>query len=107
MLAISVVQVHQLISFFSCLFAFETNNESKIVIKCLVWVVGREWGLFARHRFRIPSLELKCLGSSFGGAKQKKFSIPRDSTWPPCDKGQLGSITVVTMVTNHFNFFLL
>ena len=35
------------------------------------------------HR-QYPSLELKCLGTSFSGAKQK-FSIPRDSTWPPCD----------------------
>ena len=33
------------------------------------------------NRFRTPSLELKCLGTSFGGA----ISIPRDSTWPPCD----------------------
>ena len=32
--------------------------------------------------FRTPSLELKCLGTSFGGAKPK-FTIPRDSTWPP------------------------
>ena len=31
------------------------------------------------HRFRTPSLELKCLGTSFGGAKQK-FSVPRDLT---------------------------
>ena len=31
------------------------------------------------NTFRTPSLELKCLGTSFGGAKQK-FSIPRDST---------------------------
>ena len=37
-----------------------------------------------QYRFRTPSLEFKCLGTSFGGAKQK-FSIPRDSTWPPCD----------------------
>ena len=36
------------------------------------------------NRFRTLSLELKSLGTSFGGAKQK-FLIPRDSTWPPCD----------------------
>ena len=36
------------------------------------------------NRFRIPSLELKCLGTSFGAQKQK-FSIPLDLTWPPCD----------------------
>ena len=35
------------------------------------------------NRFRTASLELECLGTSFGGQKQK-FSIPRDSTWPPC-----------------------
>ena len=29
------------------------------------------------NRFGTPSLELKCLGMSFGGAKQK-FSIPWD-----------------------------
>ena len=32
------------------------------------------------------SLELKCLETSFGAQKQK-FSIPRDSTWPPCYLG--------------------
>ena len=36
------------------------------------------------NRFRTPNLELKCLGTSFGGTKQT-FSIPRDSTWPPND----------------------
>lgn len=34
--------------------------------------------------FRTQSLKLKCLGTIFGGAKQK-FSVPQDSTWPPCD----------------------
>ena len=38
------------------------------------------------NRFHTPSLELKCLGMSFGGAKQK-FVIPQDSTLPQCDKG--------------------
>ena len=33
------------------------------------------------NRFRTPRLELKCLGTRFGGVKQK-FSIPRDSTRP-------------------------
>ena len=37
------------------------------------------------NRFRTPNLELKCLGTSFGGTKQK-FSIPRDSTWPISSK---------------------
>ena len=36
------------------------------------------------NRIRTLSLELKCLGTSFGGAKQN-ISIPWDSTWPPCD----------------------
>ena len=36
------------------------------------------------NRFRTLSLELKCLETSFGAQKQK-FSIPRDSIWPPCD----------------------
>ena len=36
------------------------------------------------NRFCTPSLELKCLGKSFCGKKQK-LSIPRGSTWPPCD----------------------
>ena len=36
------------------------------------------------NRFRTPSLQLKCLGTSFGGPKQK-FAIPRELTWAPCD----------------------
>ena len=35
------------------------------------------------NRFRPPSLELKCLGTSLRYAKTK-VSIPRDSTCPPC-----------------------
>ena len=63
-------------------------------------------GLYSRQdRFRTPSLELKCLGTSFGDAKQNFQSLgtqhslrtqtyfPRkyvcvrrlDSTWPPHD----------------------
>ena len=40
-------------------------------------------------RFHTPSLELKCLGTSFCGAAKQKILIPRDTTWPPCDKGPL------------------
>ena len=38
------------------------------------------------NRIRTSSLELKCSGTSFGAQKQK-FSIARESTWPPCDEG--------------------
>ena len=41
------------------------------------------------NRFYTPSLELKCLGTSFGGQKQK-FSIPRDSTWLRVIKAHYG-----------------
>ena len=40
-------------------------------------------------RFRTPSLELKCSGTTFGAQKQK-FSILRDSTWPK--KGNLSGV---------------
>ena len=36
------------------------------------------------QRQSISYPEPKCLGKSFG-AQKLKFSIPRDSTWPPCD----------------------
>ena len=36
------------------------------------------------NRFPILSLKLKWLGMSLSGTKQE-FSIPRESTWPPCD----------------------
>ena len=40
--------------------------------------------LAIENRFRTSSLELKCLGTSFGARKQM-FLILWDPTWPPCD----------------------
>lgn len=45
--------------------------------------------LALENGFRTPTLELKCLGTSFGGAKQK-LSNPRGSPWPPCWEGEHG-----------------
>lgn len=41
--------------------------------------------LFREHRYRVPGLELTCMGTSLRGVKEK-FLIPRDSIWPPRDK---------------------
>ena len=51
---------------------------------CIMTLIRAAAILDVDNRFRIPSLKLKCLGTSFGAQKQK-FSIPRDSTWPPCN----------------------
>ena len=44
--------------------------------------------LVREHRFRTPSLELTCVGTSSSGAKER-LSVPQDSIRPPCDKNQL------------------
>ena len=61
-----------------------SNERSKDIQDVEMGLIPAAATLAIDNRFRTQSLEYKCLGTSFSGAKQK-FSIPRDSTWLPCD----------------------
>ena len=61
--------------------AAATPRENQEYLMCLIRVAAI---LAIDNRFRTPSLDLKCLGTSFG-AQRQTFSIPRNSTWQPCD----------------------
>ena len=65
------------------------------IVYCLLTSLAGKWKvkmgfyhavaiLAIDNSFRTPSLELKYMGTSFCGIKQK-VSIPRDSTWLLCD----------------------
>ena len=60
------------------------DGKFKVIVVTIMGLIRAAVTLAIDDRFHIPSLELKCLGKSFGSQRQK-LSIPRDSTWPPCD----------------------
>ena len=60
-------------------------SEKKLTFQPVMGFIRATATLAIDNRFLTSSLELKCLGTSFGAQKQK-ISIPRDSAWPrPCD----------------------
>lgn len=55
------------------------------------------WGGHVGQRFRNLSLDLTCMVTSSSRAKEK-FSVPRNSIWPPCDKSSTNELWVLPLL---------